>query len=51
MGKLGEIGLFLMGVSAAVLSLTSLWRDHHDCLMDYCHKSNEGRARFEFDEY
>ncbi len=50
MGKLGEIGLFLMGVSAAVLTLTSLMKDSHDCAGDYFHEPIGDMERFEFEE-
>ena len=50
MGKLGELGIFLMGVSAAVLTLTSLMKDRYDWSEDYFHKPIGDIERFEFDE-
>lgn len=50
MGKLGELGLFLMGVSAAVLTLTSLVKDSHDSAEDFFHEPIGDVERFEFEE-
>ncbi len=50
MVKLGEIGLFLMGVSAAVLTLTSFMKDSHDWAGDYFHEPIGDMERFEFEE-
>lgn len=50
MGKLGELGLFLMGVSAVVLTLTSLVKDSHDWAEDFFHEPIGDVERFEFEE-
>ena len=50
MGKLGELGLFLMGVSAAVLTLTSLMKYSHDWAGDFFHEPIGDMEPFEFDE-
>lgn len=50
MGKLGEIGLFLMGVSAAVLTLLSLSKDPYDWVEDFFHEPIGDMERFELEE-
>ena len=41
----------LMGVSAAVLTLSSLVNDHYDRLEDFFREPVGDKERFEFDEY
>lgn len=50
MGKLGETGLFLMGMSAAILTITSVLKDHNDSSRDFCREPIGGEDRFWLDE-